>query len=212
MTSSMAANATAPGSPTGRGAPSPTPTTSPLSGFLSAWSAHAVATSTSTTEPASAPNRGRHPVTEPPSAVRRTRRREPVRTLPQAKRPAEPAPAGRRSLGCGGRHDDGSPGLPRSVGGGRGARRRGDRPRAADPARRRAPPRRLPRPAVAREHLLPVLHAAPPSLGQGGRPLHTRGLRRPHGFRGAAGRGADRRGPLRPLADPLRGRGGVLRR
>ena len=51
-----------------------------------------------------------------------------------------------------------------------------------------------------------------PAHRQGGRAPHPRRLRRPHGLRRPARRRADRRGPLRPLAHPLRGRGGVLRR
>ena len=43
-------------------------------------------------------------------------------------------------------------------------------------------------------------------------PPHPRRLRRPHGVRRAAGRRDGRRGPLRPLAAALRGRGRVLRR
>ena len=72
---------------------------------------------------------------------------------------------------------------------------------------------RLPRPAVAREHLLPLLHARTPTCrDRRGRAADPRRLRRPHGVRRPARRRHGRRGPLRPLAAAVRGRGGVLRR
>ena len=106
-------------------------------------------------------------------------------------------PAGRRRAG---RRPPA--GLPGGVRDRRRAGRRRHRPRAADPARRRSAHPRLPRPAVAAEHLLPLLQPAAPADRARGRAPDRRRLRRPLGARGAARRRADRRGPLRPLAAP----------
>ena len=98
------------------------------------------------------------------------------------------------------------------MGRGRRALRRRHRAHPADPPRRRAPDRRLPRPPVPGEHLLPLLLAPSPPDRPGGRAPHPRRLRRPDGVRGVARRRDGRRGPLRPLPAAVDGRGGVLRR
>jgi hypothetical protein len=71
---------------------------------------------------------------------------------------------------------------------------------------------RVPRAAIAREHLLPVLLAAAAPVGARPRALHQRRLRRPHGLRGAHRRRARGGGPLRPAPGAQRRRGGVLHR
>ena len=103
-------------------------------------------------------------------------------------------------------------GIPRAVGGRRGPGRRRDRPGAARAPRGRAVARGVPRPAIPREHLLPVLQPdAPPERPRApavdpGRLPRPPDLRRPARWRG------DRPRRLRPLGHARRGRGGVHHR
>ena len=89
----------------------------------------------------------------------------------------------------------------------------GHRARPADPARRRAPDPSTSTPASRpRASTSATSRPGPGSPRPEVEQPHPRRLRRPHGVRRPARRRAGGRGPLRPLAHPVRGRGGVLRR
>ena len=77
--------------------------------------------------------------------------------------------------------------LPGRVGGRRRPHRRRHGPRAPGAAHRRRSARRLPRPPLAPEHLLPVLQPAAPAEPGRRHPVHDCRLRRPHGPRRSLG-------------------------
>ena len=136
----------------------------------------------------------------------------------------EPSPRPRREIGTLRRvegHADGRRGRSgRPLRGRRRAGRRRHRARAADRPCRRRSPGGLPRQAVVREHLLPLLQPPAHPDRAGPRAPHQRRLRRSHGLRGAhrAARssgwpattaspaGATPRSPSSPTT-PTRGRG-----